>query len=156
MEIYEKIRELRKKHLKLSMDSFGKRLGVSLDVINNIENNRLARPDQKLSLYKLICSQFNVNEDWLLNDTGPMFIEPDVFSLDDFAKCHGATELELEILKIYFELDPKIRNAAMEHFKTRLSAAFAAVPALSVPDSPEDLEKICPPIDMKDKESNVG
>lgn len=63
MEIYERIRELRKKHLKMSMEAFGKRLGVSLDVISNIENNRLARPDQKMTLYKLICSEFSVNED---------------------------------------------------------------------------------------------
>ena len=44
MEIYERIRELRKKHLKMSMEFFGKRLGVSRDTINNIELNRLARP----------------------------------------------------------------------------------------------------------------
>ena len=46
MEIYERIRELRKKHLKMSMEAFGKRLGVSLDVISNIEKNRLAKPEQ--------------------------------------------------------------------------------------------------------------
>ena len=50
MEIYERIRELRKNHLKMSMEAFGKRLGVSRDTINNIELNRLARPDQKMSL----------------------------------------------------------------------------------------------------------
>lgn len=73
MEIYERIRELRKKHLKMSMEVFGKRLGVSRDTINNIELNRLARPEQKMSLYKLICSEFNVSEEWLLNGTGEMF-----------------------------------------------------------------------------------
>lgn len=156
MEIYERIWDLRKNHLKMSQTAFGARLGANRDTINNIENNRLARPDQKLTLYKLICSEFNVSEEWLLNGSGPMFVEPDAFNLDDFAKAHGATQLELEILKIYFELDPEIRKAAMEHFKTRLSAVFAADPALSVPDSPEDLEKICPPVDTEGKKSNVG
>ena len=51
METYERIRELRKKYLKLSMESFGNRLGVSRDTINNIELNRLKKPEQKLSLY---------------------------------------------------------------------------------------------------------
>lgn len=73
MEIYERIRELRKKHLKMSMEVFGKRLGVSRDTINNIELNRLARPEQKMSLYKLICSEFNISEEWLLNGTGDMY-----------------------------------------------------------------------------------
>ena len=95
MEIYERIRELRKNHLKMSMEAFGNTLGVSRDTINNIEHNRLARPDQKLSLYKLICSEFNVSEDWLLNGTGPMYVEPDTFNLDYFVHSHNATYFEL-------------------------------------------------------------
>ncbi len=126
MEIYERIRELRKKHLKMSMEVFGKHLGVSLDVISNIENNRLARPDQKLSLYKLICSEFSVNEDWLLNGNEPMFIEPDTFSLDEFAKQHGATDLELQIVKTYFDLDADTRQLLLEHFRKSLAAPAAA------------------------------
>jgi len=33
LEIYERIRELRKKHLKMSMEVFGEKLGVSRDVL---------------------------------------------------------------------------------------------------------------------------
>lgn len=143
MEVFERIRELRKNHLKMSMKSFGERLGVSLDVINNIEKNRLARPEQKLSLYKLICSEFNVSEEWLLNGTEPMFVEPDAFSLDDFAKSKGATELELEIVKAYFDLDPAIRKKAIEHFKNRLLRINKSDSLReSVPDTPQELEKI--------------
>lgn len=146
METYERIRELRKTYLHLSQTEFGERLGVSRSVIKNIELNALARPDQKLSLMKLICSEFNVNEEWLLNGAEPMFVQPDTFSLDDFVKSKGATGLELEIVKTYFELDPEIRKAAMEHFKRRLAAAVAADPALIVPDSEEELEAQCPPV----------
>ena len=52
----------------------------------NIELNALAKPDQKLSLLKLICKEFSVNEEWLMNGAEPMFIEPDTFSLDDFVR----------------------------------------------------------------------
>lgn len=156
MELYERIRDLRKNHLHLSQTEFGERLGVSRSVIKNIELNALARPEQKLSLMKLICSEFNVNEDWLLNGTEPMLVQPDTFSLDDFVKSKGATELELEIVKTYFELDPEIRKAAIDHFRTRLAAAFDKNPAMSVPDSPEALEKICPPVKEDDEQSNVG
>lgn len=147
MELHERIKELRKNYLHMSQTDFGEKLGVSRSVINNIERNVLARPDQKLSLMKLICSEFNVNEEWLLNGTEPMFVQPDTFSLDDFVKSKGATGLELEIVKTYFELDPEIRRTAMEHFKRRLAAAVAADPALIVPDSEEELEAQCPPVD---------
>ena len=154
VEIYERIRILRKKYLKMSMKSFGEQLCVSRDTINNIELNRLARPEQKMSLYKLICSEFNVNEEWLLTGNGEIFVEPDTFSLDEFAKARGATDLELEIMKAYFELDVDIRKAVVEHFKTKLRIATDANPALLVPDSPEELEKLYPPVETGKDESN--
>lgn len=123
MELYERIRYLRKEHLHLSQEAFGERLGVSRSVIKNIELDALARPDQKLSLIKLICKEFSISEDWLLYGEGEMEVQPDTFSLDDFAKQHNATELELNILKAYFELDPDLRNDLIQHFKERLSAS---------------------------------
>lgn len=155
MEIYERIRELRKNHLKMSMEAFGNTLGVSRDTINNIEHNRLARPDQKLSLYKLICSEFNVSEDWLLNGTGPMYVEPDTFNLDDFVHSHNATDFELEIVKTYFELDPEIRQAVISHFKKRLSGSGGSA-ADDIPDTPEELEAQYPPVEKDNTGKDVG
>ena len=143
MEMYERIKDLRKNHLKLSQEAFGGRLGVSRSVINNIERNALARPDQKLSLIKLICKEFSVNEDWLLNGSEPMFIEPDTFSLDEFVKQRGATDLELQIVKLYFDLDADTRKMLVS-----LAAAVNENPALIVPDTPEELEAECPPLDL--------
>ena len=120
MELKDRMRYLRKQVLKMSMSAFGEKLGVSRDVINNIENDRLARPDQKLSLIKLICKEFSVNEEWLLNGTEPMFVEPETFSLDQFVKDRGMSDLEFGIIKTYLELDPEIRHKALEYFKTHL------------------------------------
>ena len=72
MEIYERIRDLRKNYLHLSQTEFANRLGVSRSVISNVELNVLAQPDQKLSLYKLICREFNIREEWLLHGEGEM------------------------------------------------------------------------------------
>ena len=104
METYERIRELRKKYLKLSMESFGNRLGVSRDTINNIELNRLKKPEQKLSLYKLICSEFNVSEEWLLNGTGDMFTsnESEYSTMIDQI-MHGENEFAKNIFKTFCE-----------------------------------------------------
>ncbi len=156
MEMYERIKDLRKNHLKLSQEAFGGRLGVSRSVINNIERNALARPDQKLSLIKLICKEFSVSEDWLLNGNEPMFLEPDTFSLDDFVKQRGATELELQIVKLYFDLDADTRKTLVSHFRSGLAAAITQNPALTVPNTPEELEAECPPLNLSDTGKDAG
>ena len=147
MEMHDRIRELRKNHLHLSQTAFGERLGVSRSVINNIELNALARPDQKLSLIKLMCKEFSVSEDWLLNGTERMFIEPDTFSLDQYAKERGASELELAITKAYFDLPQDVRSQMLAKLKSLLNgeaevaAELAPAPpsaAGQVPDKPPD------------------
>lgn len=126
MEVYERIKTLRKEHLKLTQEDFGSRLEVSRDIIGNIELNRLARPDQRLSLIKLICKEFFVNEDWLLNGNEPMLVEPDTFSLDECLKQHGATDLELQIIKTYFDLDLNTRKMLVDHFRKGLAVSASA------------------------------
>lgn len=73
LNIGERI-EILRKDLSMSRRVFGEKLGVSESVIVNIEYDRLKRPDQKESLYKLICKEFNVNEGWLRTGNGEMFI----------------------------------------------------------------------------------
>lgn len=126
LELHERIRELRKNYLHMSQTAFGAKLGVSRSVINNIELNALARPDQKLSLIKLMCKEFSVNEEWLLHGSMPMFVTPDTFSLDQYLKERGCTALEMEIVKAYFELDFDTRQKVFEHFRARLTAAADA------------------------------
>lgn len=148
MEIYERIRELRKKHLKMSMEVFGKRLGVSRDTINNIELNRLARPDQKMSLYKLICSEFGVSEEWLLNGTGDMWDnkEAEYGTLIDRVMT-GENEFAKNIFKTFALFDEKDWEALQAMIEKYLNVASAeAVPDYEdIPDTPEELEKQFPP-----------
>ncbi len=121
MEMPDRVRELRKNHLKLSQTAFGEKLGVSRSVINNIESGVLARPDQKLSLIKLMCKEFSVREEWLLDGEEPMFAEPDTFSLDKFARDNGATDFEIEFMKSYFAIPSEYRQKLLLHFKQHLS-----------------------------------
>lgn len=117
MEVYERIRFLRKNILKMTMVEFGKQLGVSRDVINNIERNRLARPGQKLNLMKLICKTFNVREEWLLYGNEPM-IDPlkGTADLNEMLMKEGVRPEDMDLLKailhIYISLKPESQKEA--------------------------------------------
>ena len=67
----ERIRQLRLK-LNLSQAVFGSHIGMSRDEIKNIEYKKTTLKDNKIPL---ICSAFNVSEEWLRTGEGDMFIE---------------------------------------------------------------------------------
>lgn len=71
-----RIKDVRRK-VGLSQADFGARLGVSRDVISNIETDRLKTPGQKESLYRLICREYGVDEHWLRTGDGEMFLPLD-------------------------------------------------------------------------------
>lgn len=72
VELHERVRYLRKDILKQSQTEFAEALGTSRDAINNIEGNRLKRPEQKEPLLRLMCEKFSINESWLLTGEGEM------------------------------------------------------------------------------------
>ena len=72
--MHERLRLFREE-IGISRAIFGQRIGVSGDVINNLERGRV---EIKEYILKLICSEFNVNESWLRDGTGEMFVELDV------------------------------------------------------------------------------
>lgn len=68
-KISSRIRCLRKDYLKLSQEKFGEKLGVSRDVIKNME---LDLVEVKEHFTKLICREFNVSYLWLKTGEGEM------------------------------------------------------------------------------------
>lgn len=154
MEVYERIRILRKEVLKMSQEAFAERLGVSRSVIKNIELNALARPDQKLSLYKLICSEFNISEEWLLNGAGDMCAsnEAEYSALIDRVMT-GQNEFAKNIFKTFALFDEADWEALRRMIEKYIDVADAEdVPegkplCDDVPDTPEELEKQYPPVD---------
>lgn len=159
MEIYERIKKLRKNHLNMSQTAFAERLGVSRSVINNIELNTLARPDQKLSLYKLICSEFNVREEWLLNGVEPMYAsnEAEYSTLIDQIMT-GENEFAKNIFKTFTSFDEKDWEALERMISKYNSIADPGKDNSlydDVPDTPEELEKMFPPVEKGDI-SGVG
>ena len=142
----ERIKKLRKT-LGLTLEKFGERLGVKRNSVSQWENGINNVSDQ---VRKSICREFGVNEEWLLSGSGPMFIQSSTFSLDEFVKSRGASDLELDIMKAYFDLEPDVRKMIIEHFKSRLAAPKRDL-FDGVPDTPEELERRFPPVDPDDK-----
>lgn len=145
MTINERIKFLRKEK-GLNQKQFASLLGVTQSGASYMEQPGNNVSDSSI---KSICTICNVNEEWLRNGVEPIHIEPDTFSLDEFAKQRGATDLELQIVKTYFDLDPDIREVLVDHFRKGL-AAIIENPAMTVPDTPDELEAQCPPVDVGD------
>ena len=76
MEQGERIREIRKT-MKLTMEQFGEKIGVTKSTISNIENGNRNATEHMI---KSICREFNVDYMWLTTGEGEMFVATD----DDF------------------------------------------------------------------------
>lgn len=122
MTINERIRYFRKDVLKLNQTAFAESIGMKQRGASGMEQDGATVTDRAI---KSICMAYNVNEDWLRNGTEPMYIQAPTFSLDDYVRQHGGTELEIDIMKAYFELEPDTRAMLIQHFKERLTASRA-------------------------------
>ena len=69
MEEGQRVRELRKE-LQLTLEKFGKPLGVGKTAISKIENGDRGLTDQMILA---ICREYNVDENWLRTGEGEMF-----------------------------------------------------------------------------------
>lgn len=69
MEEGQRVRELRKE-LQLTLEKFGKPLGVGKTAISKIENGERGLTDQ---MVLAICREYNVDENWLRTGEGEMF-----------------------------------------------------------------------------------
>ena len=73
----ERVRKIRKS-LNLTLEKFGKTLGVKKGAISKLEKGQVNLTEQ---MAKLICREYNVNDQWLKTGTGEIFIQP--FKIDD-------------------------------------------------------------------------
>ena len=102
MKECDRLKNLRKT-LKLTMEEFGKKLGISKAAISRIENGIVNLTEQnRIS----ICREFNVNEQWLRTGEGEMFLQSDPD--EEYKKAAeklSDDELVRAILVEYFKLD---------------------------------------------------
>lgn len=88
MEPYERIRQLRKKILSMTLEEFSNKINMSGSNLGNIETGRISLTERVLSD---ICRTFHVRPDWIATGTEPIFEE-------------DSDPLDVEISKLYASL----------------------------------------------------
>lgn len=117
----ERIRKLRKA-LGLTQQSFADRLGVRQNTIAKYETNR---GNPTTAVISLICREFNVNETWLRTGEGEMLNQTEDDAVEKLCSDMHATELEADIMRAYFKIEPDVRDAFMRRLIQGVQAQYA-------------------------------
>ena len=104
----ERLRKLRESR-HLSRQAFGEMIGVSGDVINNLERGRV---EFKEPMIKLIATTFSVSEDWLRNG-GPDEKMDLVVSdpIEELRERHGLNGFQTALIQAIASMEPSQADA---------------------------------------------
>ena len=134
--IADRIRAIRD-HFDMTRKSFGEKIYVSQDVINNLERGRVTPTEYHISG---ICERFNVNEHWLRTGEGEMFNSTNT-SLDALAAANNIDPVTRAIVEgliempaqareafigLIFDISDRIRNSDYEAARPEAVAATAS------------------------------
>ena len=105
----ERLKELRKEHLHLTLEKFGEPLGVKHAALSHLENGKNKLTDQMILS---ICRTYNVNEEWLRTGNGPVFQELPEEDEFGFAVAEISDDPVVKSILIeYSKLDKPLRKA---------------------------------------------
>lgn len=115
----ERIATLRK-CLSLSQTEFGKRIGVSRDTINNIENNRNKNGVSNVLLHH-ICEVYHVNPEWLKTGNGEIFVASSKSALEDLKREYDLSNEAIKIINNFIHMTPERQVSLIESFEKLLN-----------------------------------
>lgn len=108
----ERLMELRKA-LKLSRAAFGEKMGVSGDVINNLERGRVELKDP---MFTLIVKTFDVSAAWLRDGVGEMF-DRNMTALDELAEEYELSDADRILVERFLRLSKSQRDVVTEYIR---------------------------------------
>lgn len=116
----ERVRTLRKA-LHLTLEKFGKTLGVGKTAISKIENQENNLTDQMIIS---ICREYSVDEKWLRTGEGEMFCKPSDeigYYVEDLLEYSGSGnpffDMIINMMKTYHELDDTSKEVIRGYFE---------------------------------------
>lgn len=131
----ERIKAIRKA-LDLTMEQFGKRIGLSKSAISLIESGKNGTTDQTITS---ICREYNVNEHWLRTGEGEMFDASEASALDRLAEAYHLDDRKKAVVSAFLRLSPSDQEVILRYVEALAAAHPAPVPA-STPDIDAEVE----------------
>ena len=147
----ERIRKIRR-DLDLTQQEFADRIGIKRNTVANYETGRNEPVD---SVVSLICREFHVNEEWLRNGIGEMFTQDSEDELQALTEKYSLSAADRILIEKFVGLKSDTRSAILD-FMTYVVASLQKPDYSDIPDSPDKLEQMFPPLEDKDKKGGLG
>lgn len=146
-----RIKLLRKK-LGLTQDKFAEKIGCKRNTVATWENS--SEPNQ--AFQRLICKEFNVNPEWLEKGEGEMFITPtgvdeELVSWIESLLTYDDDNIKKRFARALAQLNDE-QWKLVEDMARKLLDEQNKSKSDGHPDTPEELEKLYPPVDIKNKD----
>ena len=132
MNIGDRLKKLRKE-LDLTQGAFAARIGSVQNTITGYESGRRNPSAQVIAL---ISREFGVNEEWLRDGAGEMFISESTDELDALARKYNLSVSDQLFVEKYVNLKPGSRDAIMNFILDVASALSESKPE-EEPAAPE-------------------
>ena len=109
----ERIRKLRRT-LDLTQAVFAEKIGMKQNSIALVEGGKRNISDYAI---RVICREFNVNEEWLRTGNGEMFNPTPDSELDALAKKYGLSRNARIMIEKFINLKPDQQDAVIHYIK---------------------------------------
>lgn len=101
--------------LRLTLEDFGKRVGVTRSAIGRIEKGERNVTEQ---MALSICREFRVNYYWLTEGIGDMFVGTPQSVVDEIAEDFKLDGIDKKIIEKYLDLNADQRRVIKDYLKS--------------------------------------
>lgn len=119
-ELKERLKQLRAA-LKLNQKDFSQKINVGYSTLAMFETGQRIPKDIHIAQ---ICQAFNVNEEWLRNGTGDMFVESDSTIVSQLSSEYGLDAFEKAMINGFLKMKPEQRAMLKEWVKSAMCEVF--------------------------------
>lgn len=114
MTVGERIKELRKNLLGVSMETFGKKIGVAKNTVSQWETGTNGISE---SMIRSICREYNVDYFWLTEGKGNPFMEFPTVLIDQLAFEYDLDDYDKSIITEFIKLTKEERAIIVKYMK---------------------------------------
>lgn len=116
--INERVKEVRL-HFNLTQIQFGKRICMSQGQLTSVETGKRNVTDRTI---KMICSEFDISEEWLRFGTGDMIITKRKTEVNELIEKYGYSDTIHQLFECFEQLTPVQQEAVLEYAQRFISS----------------------------------